>query len=92
MTDVLIGLDGMRVERILVQRHFDRSAREMLRVRRGRYLVADCATVDEVARLVDLATLVPEQRTPSLSRDAFRGGSLRCGSQLVSALRPWRLC
>jgi hypothetical protein len=35
----------------------------MLRVRYGRsYYVADCATVEEVARLVDLATLLPEQR------------------------------
>jgi hypothetical protein len=30
----------------------------MLRVRRGRYLVADCASVAEVAQFVDLATLV----------------------------------
>jgi len=34
----------------------------MLRVRRGTYLVANCRTVEEVGRLVDLATLVPEQR------------------------------
>jgi len=34
----------------------------MLRVRRGTYLVADCCTAEEVARIVDLATLVPEQR------------------------------
>ena len=27
------------------------------------YLVADCRTVAEVAELVDLATLVPEQRS-----------------------------
>jgi len=26
------------------------------------YLVADCRTVAEVAQLVDLATMVPEQR------------------------------
>jgi hypothetical protein len=35
---------------------------EMLRVRRGSYLIADCASVAEVAQLVDLATLVPELR------------------------------
>ena len=58
--------DGVRVERILVQRHLDRPPREMLRVRRGRCLVADCATVAEVAQLVDLATLVPEQRAKAL--------------------------
>lgn len=34
----------------------------MLRVRRGCYLVADCATVAEVAQLVELATLVSEPR------------------------------
>ena len=62
MSDVLVGPDGVRVERILVQRHLDRPAREMLRVRRGTYLVVDCATVAEVARLVDLATLVPSRR------------------------------
>ena len=36
--------------------------RVMLRVRRGSCLVADCATAAEFAALVDLATLVPEQR------------------------------
>ena len=63
MSEVLVGPDGVRVERIQVQRHLDRPAREMLPVRRGSYLVADCATVAEVAQHVDLATLVPEQRT-----------------------------
>jgi len=62
VSEVLVGPDGVRVERILVQRHLDRPAREMLRVRRGSYLVADCASVAEVAQLVDLATLVPEPR------------------------------
>jgi hypothetical protein len=56
------GPAGYRVERILVQRHFDRPAREMLRVCRGTHLVADCASVAEVAELVDLASLIPEQR------------------------------
>ena len=62
MSEVLIGPDGVRVERILVQRHLDQAPRQMLRVRRGTYLVADCPTVSEVAELVDLATLVPEPR------------------------------
>ena len=61
MSEVLVGPDGVRVERILVLRHLDRPAREMLRVRRGTYHVADCATVAEVAQLVDLATLFAEQ-------------------------------
>jgi hypothetical protein len=62
VSEVLVGPDGVRVERILVQRHLDRPAREMLRVRRGTYLITDCASVAEVAQHVDLATLVPEQR------------------------------
>ena len=63
VSEVLVGPDGVRVKRILVQRHLNRPAREMLRVRLGTYLVADCATLAEVAKLVDLATLVPEQRS-----------------------------
>ena len=62
MSEILVGSDGVRVERILGQRRLDRQAREMLRVRLGTYLVADCATVAEVAQLVDVAMLVPEQR------------------------------
>src|SRR5215218_9247588 len=63
VSDVLVSPDGYRVERILVRRTLDRPAREMLRVRHGTYFVADCTTVAEVAQLVDLASLVPEQRT-----------------------------
>ena len=61
MSEVLVGPDEVRVERILVQRHLDRPAREMLRVRRGTYPVADCADVAEVAELVDLASLAPDR-------------------------------
>jgi hypothetical protein len=32
----------------------------MLRVCKDSYLVADCRTIEEVARIVDLATLAPE--------------------------------
>jgi hypothetical protein len=60
--EVLVSPDGHRVERILVRRRVDGPAREMLR-KHGTYFVVDCATVPEVAQLVDLATLVPEQRT-----------------------------
>ena len=63
VTDVLVSPDGHRVERILVRRTLDEPAREMPRVKHGTCFVADCATVPEVAQLVDLATLVPEQRT-----------------------------
>lgn len=45
-----------------MQRHLDRPPVTMLRVRHGTYLVADCRTVEEVAQLVDLKSLVPEQR------------------------------
>ena len=53
----------VRVEHILVTRHLQRPARQMLRVRKRGYLVADCESVTEVAEHVDLATLVPEQRS-----------------------------
>lgn len=59
----MVGPDGVRVEQIQVQRHLDRPPVTMLRVRHGTYFVADCRTVDEVAQHVDLATLVPEQRS-----------------------------
>jgi hypothetical protein len=52
---------GYRVERILVRRDLRRPPVEMLTVKRGSYLVADCRTVAEVARYVDLATPAPEQ-------------------------------
>jgi hypothetical protein len=57
-----ISPDGHRVEQVLVQRSLSRPAKPYLRVHRGTYFLADCATVEEVARLVDLAILVPEQR------------------------------
>ena len=40
--ELLVGRGRVRVERILVERHLDPSAREMQRVRRVTYLVADC--------------------------------------------------
>jgi hypothetical protein len=58
----MVSPDGYRVEQVTVQKSLRRPPRPMLRVRRGTYFVADCATVAEVARHVDLATLVPEQR------------------------------
>lgn len=42
--ELLVGRGRVRVERMLVQRHLDRPAREMLRVRRGTYLVAELRT------------------------------------------------
>jgi hypothetical protein len=60
----MVSPDGHRVEVIVVQEQLDRPPKTMLRVRRGSYVVADCATIGEVAKLVDLATLVPELRQP----------------------------
>ena len=60
--EAMVTPDGWRVEQILVQRHLSRPAKPMLRVRKGSYLIADCATIAEVARHVDLAALVPDQR------------------------------
>jgi hypothetical protein len=64
VSEVLIGPGGVRVERILVQHHLDRPAREMLLVRRVSYFVADCASVAGVAQFVYLASLMPEPRQP----------------------------
>lgn len=58
----MVSPDGYRVEQVTVQKSLHRPPRTMLRVRKGSYVLHDCATVAEVARLVDLATLVPEQR------------------------------
>ena len=58
----MVGPGGIVVEQVVVQRDLRRSPVPMLRVRHGSYFVADCRTVAEVARLVDLATLVPEPR------------------------------
>ena len=60
VSEVLVSPDGHRVERILVRKSLAGPAKEMLRVKHGSYFVADCATVAEVAHLVDLAALVPE--------------------------------
>ncbi|GAA3574651.1 hypothetical protein GCM10022419_064670 [Nonomuraea rosea] len=56
-----VGLDGYEVVGVL------RAGRQVLRVRRHGWLVADCVSVAEVARHVDLADLcevidLPPQR------------------------------
>jgi hypothetical protein len=48
---------GVLVEQVLVQKSLRRPPIPMLRVRKGTYYVADCRSVAEVAKLVDLATL-----------------------------------
>lgn len=58
----MVSPDGHRIEQVLVQRSLSRPPKPYLRVRHGVYFVADCTTVDEVAQLVDLASLVPESR------------------------------
>jgi hypothetical protein len=59
--DVMVSPDGHRVEQVLVQRSLRRPPKAYLRVRHGTYFVADCATVAEVAQLVDPASLEPER-------------------------------
>ena len=55
MGEVLVSPDGHRAERILVRRTLDGPAREMLRVKHGRYFVSDCAKItDAVAELLDV--------------------------------------
>ena len=58
----------MTVEMVLVQKSLSRPPVEMLRVRHGSYVVIDCRSIDEVAAVVDLASLVPEQRPAHRSR------------------------
>jgi hypothetical protein len=53
----------------------DRCGRQVLRVRRGGMLVADCLSVEEVARFVDLADLcevIPLPRARGDLRTAVR--------------------
>ena len=59
LVEPMISPDGHRVEQVLVQRSLSRPPKPYLRVRRGTYFVADCATVEEVAQLVDLASCEP---------------------------------
>jgi hypothetical protein len=49
------------VEQVTLQKYLSRPPKQLLRVRRGPYLVAYCATVAEVAKLVNLATLEPRE-------------------------------
>ncbi len=58
----MVTPDGWRVEHVVVQVSLARPAQQMLRVKRGRYWVADCRSVAAVVKHVDLAKLVPEQR------------------------------
>jgi hypothetical protein len=58
--EAVISPDGYRVERILMQRSLRRPPRPYLRVTWRGYWIADCRTVAEVARLVDLATLAED--------------------------------
>ena len=51
----MVGPGGVVAEQVLVQKYLSWPPTQMLRVRRGSYCVADCATVAEVAWLVDLA-------------------------------------
>ena len=54
---LFVSADGFRVEQILVQRSLRRPPRPYLRVTWRGWFVADCATIFEVSKHVDLATL-----------------------------------
>jgi hypothetical protein len=51
---------GARVERVIIQLGADGPPDHVLRVSWRGYWQADCSTTEEVARHVELATLVPE--------------------------------
>ena len=55
----MVNAAGMRVEQIQLQASPSRPPRTYLPVQHGRYLVAYCRSVAEVARHVALASLVP---------------------------------
>ena len=48
--EALVSPDGYRVEQVQVQKSLRRPPRTMLRVRKGSYLIRDCATVAEVSK------------------------------------------
>lgn len=59
-----VGPDGLEIRPAV------RAGRQVLRVRRDGWLLADCVSVEEVARLVDLADLcevvpLPLRRRPA---------------------------
>jgi hypothetical protein len=59
----MVTPDGWGVVPVLIQVSLARPGRQVLRVTRGPYFVADCRSVEEVAKHVDLTELVPEQRS-----------------------------
>jgi hypothetical protein len=61
--EAMVSPAGYRVEPILLQRSLRRTARPYLRVTwRGKW-IADCRTVAEVTRYVDLAALATRPRS-----------------------------
>jgi hypothetical protein len=56
----MINQAGWRDERVIIQRGPDNPPNHVLRVSWRGYWQADCSTTEEVARHVELATLVPE--------------------------------
>jgi hypothetical protein len=60
--DAMVSPAGHRVEQVLVQRSLSGPPKPYLRGRHGTYFAQDCTTVEEVAQLVDLASLVPEHK------------------------------
>jgi hypothetical protein len=60
--DAMVTPHGWRVEPVVVQMSLARPGRQRLRVKRGRYFVADCRSIDEVTQHVDLSQLMPSAR------------------------------
>jgi hypothetical protein len=58
----MVTPDDWRVEPVLVHLSLSRPPRQKLRILRAQHLIADCATVADVAQHVELGALVPEQR------------------------------
>jgi hypothetical protein len=56
----MINSDGYRVERVVIQRSLRRPPRPYLRVTWRGQFIADCRSVAEVARYVDVSTLSEE--------------------------------
>jgi len=77
----MVSQSGWRVERVTVTRQPDGVSAQVFRVSWKGYWQADCATTADVARHVDLSTLVPTGwaplRTPEYLGEAAKAGSRR---------------
>jgi len=78
---VMVSQAGWRVEQVTVTRRPGEVPAEVFRVSWKGYWQADCATTADVARHVDLSTLVPtgwaHLRSPDYLAKAAKAGSRR---------------